>query len=115
MMSFECFEMLMNTAKSFWNKINELEEFLNVQFDDNWMTNHFADIIDSITTEFEGPDPDNIDDDIGPIIMYWMFDMDCGEEKNIIPYKGIDYEVNNLNDLYNILNLIKIKREEEKI
>ena len=115
MMSFECFEILMNSAKSFWDKMNELEEFLNVQFDDNWMTNHFADIIDSITTEFEGPDYEDIDENIGSVAIYWMFDMDCGKEKNIIPYKGIDYEVNNLNDLYNMLNLIKIKREEEKI
>lgn len=114
MMSFECFEMLMNAARSFWNKMIELENFFNVQFDDNWMTDHFDDIMDSITTEFEGPDCDDIDDNIGPVVMYWMFDMDWGEKKTIIPRKGIDYEVKDLKDLYNMLILIKIKREEEE-
>ena len=106
-MSFECFEMLMNTLKLYWDKVIELENFLNIQFEDNWMTNHFDDIVDAITTEFEGPDCDDIDEKIGPVVMYWMFDMSWGEEKTILPYKGTNYEVKHLKDLYNLLISIK--------
>ena len=106
-MSFECFEMLMNTLKLYWDKVIELENFLNVQFEDNWMTNHFDDIVDAITTEFEGPGYDDIDEKIGPVVMYWMFDMSWGEEKTILPYKGTNYEVKHLKDLYNLLISIK--------
>ena len=111
MMSYECFETLMTTLKKYWEHICELEETLGVQFEENWMTEHFDNICDAIIDEFEGPDCDDIDEKIGPVVMYWMFDMNWGEKKNILPHKGINYEVKHLEDLYNVLKSIKNYRE----
>lgn len=106
-MSYECFEALMDTLKNFWENMCELEKNLGVQFEENWMTNHFDSICEAITNEFEGPEVEDIDEKIGPIIMYWMFDMNWGEEKTILPHKGIEYEVKDLEELYNLLISIK--------
>ena len=110
-MSYECFEALMDTLKNFWENMCELEKTLGVQFEENWMTNHFDSICEAITNEFEGPEVEDIDEKIGPIIMYWMFDMNWGEAKNIIPHKGINYEVKHLEDLYTVLKSIRDYRE----
>ena len=110
-MSYECFETLMTTLEKYWKHMCALEEQLGVQFEDNWMTNHFDDIVDAITTEFEGPGYDDIDEKIGPVVMYWMFDMNYGKEKTILHHKGINYEVKHLEDLYMVLKSIKDYRE----
>ena len=107
-MSYECFEGLMTTLKKYWEHMCELEETLGVQFEENWMTDHFDRIVEAITEEFEGPD---IDIGIGPIILYWMFDANWGEDRNRIPHKGINYEVKHLEDLYNMLCSIKKYKE----
>lgn len=107
-MSYECFETLMTTLKKYWEHMCELEETLGVQFEENWMTEHFDRIVEAITEEFEGPD---IDESIGPIIIYWMFDANWGEDRNRIPHKGINYEVKHLEDLYTVLKSIKDYRE----
>ena len=110
-MSYECFEALMDTLKNFWENMCELEKTLGVQFEENWMTDHFDAICEAITNEFEGP---NIDVKTGPIILYWAFDMNWGEEKTIIPYKGTNYEVKHLKDLYRTLNIIKYNNDHEE-
>ena len=89
----------------------KFEESLGIQFEETWMTNHFDDLCEIITNEFEGPEVEDIDEKIGPIIMYWMFDMNWGEKTTILPHKGIDYEINNLGDLYTVLKSIKDYRE----
>ena len=112
-MSYECFEGIMNILKNFWENMCKFEEVLGIQFEETWMTDHFDDIVDAITTEFEGPDCDDIDEKIGPVVMYWMFDMDWGKEKTILPHKGINYEVKHLEDLYMVLKSIKDYRNFE--
>ena len=113
-MSYECFEQLMDTLKKYWEHMCELERSLGVQFEENWMTDHFDTICEAITTEFEGPNPEDIDPKIGPIIMYYIFDMDFGEEKTIMPYKGTNYEIKHLKDLYRTLNIIKYNKDHEE-
>ena len=108
MMSYECFETLMTTLEKYWKHMCELEQTLGIQLEENWMTDHFDKIVEAITEEFEGPD---IDESIGPVVLYWMFDMNWGEEKTILPYKGINYEVKHLKDLYMVLKSIKDYRE----
>jgi hypothetical protein len=114
MMSYECFEGLMNILKTFWENMCKLEESLGVQFENNWMMDHFDRIVEAITNEFEGS---GIDEKIGPIILYWMFDMECGKENHIIPYKGVNHEVKDLEELYNLLVSIRDLRiiEEENL
>lgn len=110
-MSYECFEGLMHILKNFWKNMCKFEESLGIQFEETWMTNHFNDLCEVITIEFEGPEVDDIDEKIGPIILYYMFDMEWGEKTNILPHKGVNYEVNNLEDLYTILKSLKDYRE----
>ena len=110
-MSYECFEALMDTLKNFWENMCELEKNLGVQFEENWMTNHFDSICEAITNEFEGPEVEDVDEEIGPIIMYWMFDMNWGEKTTILPHKGVNYEIKHLADLYTVLKSIKDYRE----
>ena len=110
-MSYECFEGLMNILKNFWENMCKFEEVLGVQFEETWMTNHFDDLCEVITTEFEGPEVEDVDEKIGPIIMYWMFDMNWGEKTTILPHKGINYEVKHLEDLYTVLKSLKDYRE----
>ena len=43
--------------------------------------------------------------------MYWMFDMNYGKEKTILPHKGINYEIKHLEDLYMVIKSIKDYRE----
>lgn len=106
-MSYECFEGLMNILKNFWENMCKFEEVLGIQFEETWMTNHFDDLCEVIINEFEGPDVEDVDPKIGPIVMYWMFDMKWGEKTTILPHKGTNYEVKHLKDLYRTLNLIK--------
>lgn len=113
-MSYECFESLMDTLKNFWENMCKFEEVLGVQFEETWMTNHFDDLCEIITTEFEGPEVEDIDDKIGPIILYYMFDMEWGNKTTILPYKGTNYEVKHLEDLYRTLNIIKYNKDHEE-
>lgn len=110
-MSYECFEGLMNILKNFWENMCKFEEVLGIQFEETWMTNHFDDLCEVITTEFEGSDVEDIDEKIGPIVLYYMFDMEWGEKTNKMIYKNIEYTINNLEDLYTILKSIKNYRE----
>lgn len=110
-MSYECFEGLMNILKKFWINMCKFEVSLGIQFEDTWMTHHFEDLCEVITTEFEGSEIEDIDDKIGPIVMYWMFDMEWGEKTNILPHKGVNYEVKHLEDLYTVFKSIKDYRE----
>ena len=110
-MSYECFEGLMKSLIKYWNHMCELESSLEITFEGNWMTEHFDRISDAITTEFEGPDVEDVDPNIGPIILYYIFDLECGEKGNRMRHKGIDYEINNLGDLYTVLKSIKDYRE----
>lgn len=111
MMSYECFETLMNTLRKYWEHAYKLEETLGLQFTENWMVEHFDNIVEAITNEFEGTEVEDIDEDIGPIVLYWAFDMNWGKEKTIIPHKGINYEVKHLKDLYDMLCSIKKYKE----
>ena len=74
-MSYECFEGLMNILKNFWENMCKFEESLGIQFEETWMTHLFDDLCEVIITEFEGPEVEDIDEKIGPIILYYMFDM----------------------------------------
>lgn len=114
-MSYECFEGLMNILKNFWENMCKFEESLGIQFEETWMTDHFARLCEVITTEFEGSEVEDIDDKIGPIILYYMFDMEWGEKTTILPYKGTNYDVKHLEDLYNLLVLIKDNRCNREI
>ena len=111
MMTYECFEGLMNILKNFWENMCKFEESLGIQFEETWMTNHFDDLCEVITIEFEGPDVEDIDEKIGPIVLYYMFDMEWGEKTTILPHKGINYEVKHLGDLYTVLKSIRDYRE----
>lgn len=114
-MSYECFEQLMNILKNFWENMCKFEEALGIQFEETWMTDHFARLCEVITNEFEGPEVEDLDPKIGPIVLYYMFDMEWGEKTTILPYKGINYEVKHLEDLYNLLILIKDNRCNREI
>ena len=74
------------------------------------MINHFDYIAEALTDEFEGTEDDDIDPNIGPIIYYYAFDLEWGTKGNVIPYKGTNYPVDNLKDLYNILTSIKLNK-----
>lgn len=113
-MSYECFEQLMNILKNFWENMCKVEEALGIQFEENWMTNHFDDLCEAITTEFEGPEAEDLDPKIGPIILYYMFDMEWGNKTTILPHKEINYEVKHLKDLYRTLNIIKYNKDHEE-
>ena len=113
-MSYECFEGLMNILKTFWENMCKFEEVLGVRFEETWMTNHFDDLCEVIINEFEGPDVEDVDPKIGPIVMYWMFDMEWGNKTTILPHKGTNYEVKHLKDLYKTLNIIKYNKDHEE-
>ena len=110
MMSYECFEKIMKSLQEYWENMCKLEDSLGIDFNDNWLTNHFDYIAEALTDEFEGTEDDDIDPNIGPIIYYYAFDLEWGTKGNVIPYKGTNYPVDNLKDLYNILTSIKINK-----
>ena len=110
MMSYECFEKIMESLQEYWENMCKLEDSLGIEFNENWLTNHFDYIAEALTDEFEGTEDDDIDPNIGPIIYYYAFDLEWGTKGNVIPYKGTNYPVDNLKDLYNILTSIKINK-----
>ena len=100
----------MKSLQEYWENMCKLEDSLGIEFNENWLTNHFDYIAEALTDEFEGTEDDDIDPNIGPIIYYYAFDLEWGTKGNVIPYKGTNYPVDNLKDLYNILTSIKINK-----
>ena len=94
MMSYECFEKIMESLQEYWENMCKLEDSLGTEFNDNWLTNHFDYIAEALIDEFEGTEDEDIDPKIGPIIYYYAFDLDWGNKGNIIPHKGVNYTVN---------------------
>ena len=110
MMSYECFEKIMESLHEYWTNMCKLENSLGIEFTENWLVNHFDYISGALVDEFEGTEDDDIDPKTGPIIYYYAFDLYWGKNGNIIPHKGVNYTVNNLKDLYDMLISIKVNK-----
>lgn len=105
MITKKSFCSIMEALKNYWDGISSLEKVLNTYFEENMLTEIFDSVIDvleeELEPEFYDPDIDfNIDRD--PLIMRWMFELDCGKHENAAV--GIDgHPLTTAEELYDYL------------
>lgn len=98
MINKESFCDIMKALDNYWNNMRSLEDVMNVVFEDNMFTNIFDSVMNALSEDLEP----EVDDNIGSILYYWMFELDTGRSKRA--KDGIDgHPLTTAEELYDYL------------
>ena len=89
---------IMRTLDEYWNNLRELEQIMNVIFEDNMLTQIYDSVVEALVDDME-PYLDFGED---PVIMRWLSEFDCG--RDVKAEEGIDgYSLTTAEELYDYL------------
>ena len=98
MIDKESFCDIMEALDKYWNNMRALEDVLNVIFEDNMLTQLYDSVMNALTEDLEP----EVDDNIGPVLYHWMFELEAG--RNEKAKVGLDgYPLTTAAELYDYL------------
>lgn len=111
MITRDTFVDIMDALRDYYDKLWEFEKVLNIQMEENFITNIFDKVLNALYEEVES---DLImDDDAEPWISYFVFDLDWGREdkaKTNVIVDGKPYPLLTAGHLYDFLQEVRKRR-----
>jgi hypothetical protein len=109
-MKKETFVDLFNKTKEFYDKLTSAYSILNMTFENDAIVSYVDSVLEAMIVDLEQvPDETNAI----PLILYYMFDMDCGKITKsttvIIDKKEEVVEINSPEELYDIIKKGAVK------
>ena len=104
MITKKSFCNIMHALDGYWSAVDDLEDVLNVQFENNMLTDIVDAIVEALEEELEPEfyDPYADVDGKDPLIMRWLIEFDAGRDPKA--HEGIDgYSLTTAAELYDYL------------
>lgn len=103
MINRDSFVKIMDSLQDYWNKLGELQDLLDISIERNFMTDVFDNIMDALSDDVE----DEENDELGPWLYHFAFEMDWGQGDNVIETPEGDRYIEDAGDLYDYLLEVK--------
>ena len=113
MITKDTFVNIMDALRDYYDQLWEFEKVLNIQMEENFITNVFDKVLDALYDEVESDIV--MDDNVEPLISYFVFDLDWGRAEkantNII-VDGEPYPLLTAGHLYDFLQELRKRRSD---